>query len=59
MLDKFTKISIMLEQLKTINSVLADDGIRSSHRQRLEEDKRILKRELRGMYFDLFKVISN
>lgn len=58
-LDSLTRISIMLEQLKIIKGMLADDSIRPNHRQRLEEDRRTIKAELRQLYFDLFKVISN
>jgi len=59
MLDSLTRISIMLEQLKIIKGMLADDSIRPNHRQRLEEDRRTLKASLREVYFDLFKIISN
>ena len=43
----------MLGQLYIINCELKDDSIRPTRRERLEEDKRILKEELREIYFDL------
>lgn len=58
-LDVYTKITLMLGQLHIINCELKDDGIRPTRRERLEEDKRILKEELREIYFDLYRIIRN
>ena len=54
-----TKITIMLEQLKITKDMLNDDSIRPQQREKLEDQKRMLCEELRAIYFDLFKIISN
>jgi len=59
MLDMVTKITIMLEQLKITKDMLNDDSIRPQQREKLEDQKRMLCEELRAIYFDLFKIISN
>lgn len=58
-LDIYTKIALMLEQLKVTKEMLNDDTLRPQQQEKLKDQLDILRKELRGMYFDLFKVISN
>jgi hypothetical protein len=58
-LDMQTKIAMMLDQISVIKRRLKDDSIRPSLRQRLLDDLKILKRDVKELYLDLFRIISN
>jgi hypothetical protein len=58
-LNIYTKIALMLEELSTIKGMLRDDGIRPQTKCNLEDKATILRRELKEMYCDLYKIISN
>lgn len=58
-LELTTKIAMMLDELLIIKDMLSSDVIRPDTKARLEEEKEIVRKELKGMYFDLFKLISN
>lgn len=58
-LNILTKIAMMLDQLATIRDMLKDDAIRPNKRIALEEERSILKRDVKELYRDLYKIISN
>ena len=58
-LDILTKIAMMLDQLIIIRDMLKDDAIRPNVRNTLEEERKALKRDVKALYMDLFKLISN
>jgi hypothetical protein len=50
---------MMIDQLIVIRNMLKDDAIRPSIRARLEEERRALKEDVKKLYIDLFKILSN
>jgi len=58
-LDIYTKITMLLNQLTTTKKMLADECIRPACKEKLIDDMTTVKRELKGLYFDLFKIMSN
>lgn len=58
-LNILTKIAMMLDQLAAIRDMLNDDAIRPSVKDRLEDERRTLKRDVKALYMDLFKVNFN
>ena len=58
-LDMKIKIAMMLDQIKTIKKSLKDDSLRPALRQRLEDDLVILKRDVKELYYELFKIQKN
>jgi len=58
-LDIHTKIAMMLEQIRVTKKMLKDNCLRPSVRERLVDELKILKRDVKQLYYDLFKVISN
>ena len=50
---------MMLDQLIIIRDMLKDDAIRPNVRNTLEEERRALKKDVKALYMDLFKLISN
>lgn len=58
-LDIQDKLAMMIDSLKIANEMLRGDNLRNKQRIRLEEDVDILKRDIRELYIDLFKIISN
>jgi len=58
-LDLFTKVAMMLDKLSITNQMLSDDVIRPSLKARLLDDRRRLRRELKSLYYELFKIIEN
>ena len=49
----------MLEQIRVTKKMLKDNCLRPSVRERLVDELKILKRDVKQLYYDLFKVISN
>ena len=58
-LNILTKIAMMLDQLATIRDMLKDDAIRPSIRNVLEDERKVLKHDIKELYRDLFRIISN
>ena len=58
-LDLTTKIAMMIDSLQTAKKMLNRDDIRPNMRVRLEEEIDILKVDIKDLYTDLFKIISN
>ena len=58
-LNILTKIAMMLDQLATIRDMLKDDAIRPSIRSVLEDERKVLKHDVKELYRDLFRIISN
>ena len=58
-LDIQTKLAMMIDQIGTIKKMLREDSIRPSTRVRLEDELNILRIDVKQLYYDLFKVISN
>lgn len=58
-LDITTKLSIMIDSLQTAKVMLNNESTRGETKKRLEEDIQILKEDIKGMYMDLYKIISN
>lgn len=50
---------MMLDQLATIRDMLKDDAIRPSIRNVLEDERKVLKHDIKELYRDLFRIISN
>lgn len=49
----------MLEQLAKIKDLLKDDSLRPQQRQAFEDEYKVLKRDIRDMYFDWFNIIKS
>ena len=58
-LNILTKIAMMLDQLATIRDMLKDDAIRPNVRDTLEEERKALKHDVKELYRDLFRILSN
>ena len=50
---------MMLDQLATIRDMLKDDAIRPNVRDTLEEERKALKHDVKELYRDLFRILSN
>lgn len=58
-LDIQTKIAMMIDSMLTAKKMLQDDNIRPALKARLEEDIARMHKDLRELYIDLFKIMSN
>jgi hypothetical protein len=58
-LDLQTKIAMMVDQLQIAHKMLTQDDLRPDIKLRVEEDIAVLKEDVRELYIELFKVISN
>ena len=58
-LDIQTKLAMMMDQIGITKKMLKEDSIRPATKERLEEELNILRRDVKQLYFDLFKIISN
>ena len=58
-LDIQTKLAMMLDQIGITKKMLNSDSIRPATKERLEGELSILRRDVKQLYFDLFKIISN
>jgi hypothetical protein len=50
---------MMMDQIGITKKMLKEDSIRPATKERLEEELNILRRDVKQLYFDLFKIISN
>jgi hypothetical protein len=53
------KLDMMIDELVIIKEMLSDDCIRPKRKAELLEEYNILDKEVRGLYYDLFKVHKN
>ena len=58
-LDLTTKIAMMIDSMQTAKRMLQRDDIRPSVKAALEENLDILRKDVKALYIDLFKIISN
>jgi hypothetical protein len=58
-LDIQIKLAMMMDQIGITKKMLKEDSIRPATKERLEEELNILRKDVKQLYFDLFKIISN
>lgn len=58
-LDITTKLAMMIDSIQTAKRQLKRDDIRPAAKCRLEEEIAILRRDVKELYVELFKIISN